>query len=392
VLGNGTAINGRMYSVGSVETISLMAAQGELPKLPGLGDVFSLVELRSSSGEVVSIDYSTQPPTLSRGVAVQLEALQLTGLRDIANMSGAGGQELKGQQFACPNCGSQVHIRLEKSQSISCGSCNSVIDLSRGLGQELKHALQDEPVRPLIPLGSRGLFASKNWQVVGFQHRVGKVLAHQSSFSFDPEDIEDDELFGWDEYLLYNQKEGFQFLVDATDGWSLVKPLTAAPESTTGRQVKYQGASYTRDFAYNAETTYVAGEFYWRVERGQKTYNEDYSFGRSILSREQSASATGEGKEITWSLGTKLDYLTVVSAFRLKGVDSKFRRDDVMPLSTGSSISLSTWITIIVVCFIIFSMLPRCSSRECDPQRENCSSYRSSGGSYGGYSGGGGHK
>jgi hypothetical protein len=43
---------------------------------------------------------------------------------------------------------------------------------------------------------------------------------------------------------------------------------------------------------------------------------------------------------------------------------------------------------------VIILLMSRCSS--CDPQVENCSSSasgtRTSGGSYGGYSGGGGHK
>ena len=88
------------------------------------------------------------------------------------------------------------------------------MDLSHGLGAALKAALQDEPISPLIPLGSTGQLQGANWQVVGFQHRIG----HEPGDS--------DEHFGWQEYLLYNAKRGFVFLVDAEDGWSLVKPVT----------------------------------------------------------------------------------------------------------------------------------------------------------------------
>jgi hypothetical protein len=34
------------------------------------------------------------------------------------------------------------------------------------------------------------------------------------------------------EYLLYNKIEGFAFLVDTEEGWSLVRPLTGAPVSS----------------------------------------------------------------------------------------------------------------------------------------------------------------
>ncbi|NJM44109.1 MAG: DUF4178 domain-containing protein [Brachymonas sp.] len=379
VIGNTTAINGKGYSVASIQTVSLMAAQGELPKLPPLGQEFTVVELRSDSGDVISVEYSSTPPSLSKGVAIALENLQLTGLRDVANQTGAGGKEVKGRHFNCPNCGSPVDVKLQTSQSITCGNCASVIDLSQGIGGELKHAIQDEPVRPLIPLGSVGTLQSKSWQVVGFQHRLGQEVG------------EDDESFGWDEYLLYNQKAGFIFLVDATDGWSIVKPTTGAPEVKSKSQAKYQGAAYTLQYAYKAETTYVAGEFYWRVERGQKTYNEDYANGKLLLSREQSAS-TG-GQEVTWSVGSKVDAQTVVQAFKLKGQEDKFNRD-VTPLSSGgdSGMGILSWVILIFILFVVFSMMSRCS-RDCDPRVENCASgTRSGGGSYGGYSSGGGHK
>jgi endogenous inhibitor of DNA gyrase (YacG/DUF329 family) len=380
VIGNTTAINGKAYSVASIQKVALMAAQGELPKLPALGEEFTVVELRGSSGEVISIDYGSEPPALSSGVAVALENLQLTGLRDVANKSGVGGKEVKGRHFNCPNCGSAVDVKLETSQSVVCGNCASVIDLSQGIGGEIKHALQDEPVRPLIPLGSLGTLQGKSWQIVGFQHRMGQEVG------------DEDESFGWDEYLLYNAKAGFMFLVDATDGWSLVKPTTGAPEVQTSRQVKYQGSTFTQQYAYKAETNYVAGEFYWRVARGQKTYNEDYANGKLVLSREQSAGSSGQ--EVTWSIGSKLDAATVASAFKMQSRTSDFQRSasssDVSPISTESSMQTWFWVVIVII-FVLIEM--RSCTSSCDPKTENCSSSaRSSGGSYGGYSSGGGHK
>jgi ribosomal protein S27E len=381
VIGNLTAINGRGYSVASIEEVSLMSAQGELPKLPPMGMAFTVVELRSANGEVISIDYSAEPPSLSSGVAVNLESLQLTGLRDVNNKTGQGGKEIKGRHFNCPNCGSSVSVKLETSKSIACGSCNSVIDLSQGIGGELSHAMQDEPVKPLISIGSIGTLQGKSWQIVGFQHRMGQEVG------------DEDESFGWDEYLLYNAKAGFMFLVDATDGWSLVKPTTGAPEVQTSRQVKYQGSTFTQQYAYNAETNYVAGEFYWRVARGQKTYNEDYANGKLVLSREQSAGSSGQ--EVTWSIGSKLDAATVASAFKLQSRVADFQRStsssDVSPIS-GSWGSMQTWFWIVVVVIFVLIEMRSCT-RSCDPKVENCSSsYRSSGGSFGGYSSGGGHK
>jgi hypothetical protein len=376
VVGNTTAINGKPFSVGSVQEASLMAAQGELPKLPPMGQKFFVVELRSTLAEVLSIDYSTEPPSLAMGRAVNLEELQLTGLRDISNATGQGGKQVKARQFNCPNCASTVDVKLMGSKSITCPACNSLIDLSQGIGGDLKHALQDEPVKPLIALGSTGTLQGKQWQVVGYQHRMGYELD-------DP-----DEHFGWSEYLLYNAKAGFIFLVDATDGWSVVKPATGAPSKRGNKDYAYLGTTYTLAYSYKAETSYVAGEFYWQVQRGQVTFNEDYTSGKSLLSSEQA------GKEITWSVGSKVDHSTVAMAFKLKDRVEDFKRADVSPLSDFSAGSLGVvgWIIILFFVMMLIIMVSR-STRPCDPQVENCaSSVRSGGGSYGGYSSGGGHK
>ena len=200
---------------------------------------------------------------LSLGRSVLLDELKLSGLRD------ASAKEENGRQFSCPNCGAQVAVTLATSKSITCRACNSIIDLSQGLGAALKHAIQDEPVSPLIALGSLGQLQGAQWQVVGFQHRMGH----------EPDDA--DELFGWDEYLLYNQKRGFAFLVDSEEGWSMVRPTTGAPQmAATGRTATYLGTTYQLKYSYNAETTYVLGEFYWPVERGQKTFNRDFAAAR----------------------------------------------------------------------------------------------------------------
>ena len=367
-VGATTAIDGKAFSVASIQSVALVSAQGELPRLPALGQSFDMVELRSADGEVLSIDYSAVP-ALSRGRAVLLDELKLTGLRD------ASGKEEKGQQFACPNCGAQVAVTLATSKSITCSSCHSIIDLSQGTGAALQHAIQDEPVVLLIPLGSTGQLQGVQWQVVGFQHRMGNEPG-------------EDEQFAWSEYLLFNQKRGFIFLVDAEDGWSLLRPATGAPLFKAGSQsAQYMGASYKLQNSYSAETNYVAGEFYWQVVRGQKTANIDFANGSALLSREQTPN------EITWSSGSKLNGTNVAAAFKLDGNTALFKRTDAQPLSSTSGMTLSTIIIVLIVIVILVSMLSRCSS--CNPNVENCSSSsssRTSGGSFGGSSGGGGHK
>lgn len=378
VVGNTTAFQGQSFSVASVQEVSLMAAQGELPKLSPLGQKFYIVELRSADAQVLSVDYSGQPASLALGRAVNLEELQLTGLRDLNNTTGQGGRVVKGRQFNCPQCGSSIDVKLAGSKSISCSACNSLIDLTHGIGGELRHAEQDEPVKPLIALGSVGTLQGKQWQVVGFQHRMGHEIG------------DEDESFGWGEYLLFNAKAGFLFIVDATDGWSIVKPATGAPAKRGSNAYAYLGANYNLQYSYKAETTYAAGEFYWQVQRGQTSFNEDYVSGKNLLSSELM------GKELAWSVGSKVDHATIAMAFKIKDRRDDFKREDVTPFAATrigpESVGVLGWIMILVLVVILLASLSRCS-RNCDPQVENCAaSGRSGGSSYGGYSSGGGHK
>ena len=358
--GSQVRIDGKIWSVAFSGQAQLLSAQGELPKLPALGEPFDLIELRSSDGEVLSIDAGRQPPGVDRGREVRLEDLKLQGLKDDSV------KEEKGRQFSCPHCGSPVQVQLGTTKSITCPACKSIIALDSGVGAELKFAEQAHPIRPIIPLGAKGQLAGVHWQVVGFQARRGQEKG-------------DDEKFDWSEYLLFNQKRGFSFLVDASDGWSLVSPTTGAPQMTSnGRSASYLGTTYQRQSAYEAETLYVLGEFYWNVERGQRTSNCDFASAKGLLSLEKTPS------EVTWSSGDKLSSDAVAKAFDMMDKADLLKREDPGPFvaAKGSASTILYFVAIIVL--LLLSELSDCSG--------STGGSRSAGGSFGGFSTGGGHK
>ncbi len=371
-LGAQTAVGGKTYSVTAARPVHLASAQGELPKLPPLNHSFDIVELRAEDGAILSIEYhaTDAPPRVYVGVGVQLPGLAMSGLKDESTK-----EEKTARQFGCPHCGAPVALKLEASKTITCGSCSSVIDTSQGPGQEVVAALQTEPVKPMIALGKAGTLQGVDWQVVGFVHRSGQEPG-------------DDETFAWDEYLLYNRIDGFAFLVDSSEGWSLARPTVGAPKWKAGNgSASYMSKSYALQYQYNAETQYVLGEFYWKVARGQQTVNHDFASGHSKLAREQS------GDEVTWSRGDPLAASLVAQAFGVSDVESVVR-DDVQPFAS-SGMGSAAVTTLVVMVVLVVLMMSMCSSR-CDPKVENCatsSGSRSGGGSYGGWSGGGGgHK
>lgn len=387
--------DGRAWDVASVSHARLLAAQGELPRPPRLDSAFIVADLRNSAGEVATLDGSAPAQTAwSVGRSVALSELALTGLRESSEKT------LGSRSLQCPNCGTALEIKLATTQSIACPQCASVVDVSAGVGGELKHYQQNNAgvsgAEPLIPLGSTGKLAlggeAQPWQVVGYQERCDI-----------PESGEDETSY-WREYLLYNRLEGFAFLVDSNEGWSWVKPITGAP-TVRGDKAQWQGVDYQKKWAYGAKVTWVQGEFYWRVRRDERAHVTDYE-GRggkpgARLSREQA------GQEVTWSAGETIAASVVADAFGIAPGGRQALQRDAAPVGGGGG--LPKIIIIVVVVLILIALLSQCGgSGRCDNvrqtfgaasaeyqqcQRSSSSGSRTGGGSFGGWSSGsGGHK
>lgn len=393
-LGETITVDGRPWVLSSRVKVRLHAAEGELSRAPSARGSWWVVELRNTADEVLSVEPDADPPVLDLGRSVDPRELALTGLPDGKQPAEAAVQ---GQGRECPSCGAGLHPTLESTKSLVCGHCHAVVDISQGLGADLRFFKQQNGSEPLIPIGTAGrLRVGKtvdDWQVVGYQERHDE-----------PTDPDEERTF-WREYLLYNREQGFAFLVDAEDGWSVVRTVTGVP--ALRQKITYRGVAYNKLYTYTACTTYVLGEFYWPVRRNQRTLNSDFvGTGTShnlLLNREKT------GNEITWSAGETVSADEVASAFRIPpGQRRAFRRTPKMV----SSIDWGPWptrilVTVVLLFFLIPFTLTRCSD-DCDetrrlfgeasPEYQACRANARSGSSggygssYGGYSSGGSHK
>lgn len=195
---------------------------------------------------MLSIDYSEQPPAVYLGAPVLLGSLKIAGLRPTST------KKDQGRHFNCPRCAARVDIKLDTTQALTCPSLRLAHRCLARHWRRARAAMQKDPVKPLVPLGKIATLAGSKWQLVGFQHRMG----------IEPDD---DEYFGWDEYLLYHSQQGFQFLVNSSEGWSLVKTLTGAPDYRAGRSTAtWKQQTYQAQSRYRAETTMC-----WASSTGQ---------------------------------------------------------------------------------------------------------------------------
>ncbi|MFO1251197.1 MAG: DUF4178 domain-containing protein [Inhella sp.] len=388
-LGAQQVIDGQGFRVAALTESTLHAAEGELPQPPKLGEPVFVAELRSSRNEVGSLEYvQGQVPRWSLGQAVELPTLQLANTREESAANWAG------RSLQCPSCGAAIQPELSQSQAITCGQCQAVVELEGDPNGDLRFHQQAIGTEPPIPIGRTGRLSLERdsaklpWQVVGFMERCSA-----------PDD--EGEQYYWREYLLFNKQQGFAFLVDATEGWSLVRVLTGSPDIVMN-SARWQGKTYSLHEQYSALTTHVLGEFYWKVQRDERTEVADYRGPGGVLSREQA------GNEITWSLGRTLDSAEVGTAFGLDKVQQARIQNDPKPLSSLGD-TLKGILIFAVIAILLVVMIKACTRDDCDPYKKQfgaespeykqCKlSQRSySGGSSGGSSwgsgfGGGGHK
>jgi hypothetical protein len=203
----------------------------------------------------------------------------------------------------CPNCGAGVELRgFGQSVSAVCVQCLSVID-TKDPGLSILQTFQArERILPLIPLGARGRLEDGVFEVIGFQARVCTV---------------DGVEYEWREYVLFNPYRGFRYLSEYNGHWNYIWTLPALPgvgKSLKGRpQVSYRGKSFDHFQTVTATTSYVMGEFPWRVHVGETVQASDYIRPPEMLSSEVSAG------EVTWSLGKYTSGGALWKAFQLQG-------------------------------------------------------------------------
>jgi hypothetical protein len=189
--------------------------------------------------------------------------------------------------LSCPNCGGPIDFRTFGSTvSVVCPQCLSVLDSSNPQLQILQKVNKSQQQRvPAIPLGTRGTLQATPWELIGFQTRGVDS---------------DGETFEWEEYLLFNPYKGYRYLTHYQGHWNFVVPLEPMPKQIA-RGVRpaawFEGHTYKHFSGAMAATSFVLGEFPWRVQVGEKVKADDYIDPPGLLSAETT------NDEVTWSKG-----------------------------------------------------------------------------------------
>jgi hypothetical protein len=209
---------------------------------------------------------------------------------------------VKTKGLNCPNCGGPVELRgFGHALTVVCQQCLSVLDASTPELTILQKIQEKYRVTPKIPLGTRGKIGGGTWQAIGFQTR---------------ETYDEGTVYVWDEYLLFNPYKGFRYITEYQGHWNFVTPLEQQPTrmAISGRPaVAFEGRRFKHFSGAEAVTSFVLGEFPWRVKVGEKVIADDFIDPPTVLSSETT------DDEITWSRGEYTPGVEIWKAFALPG-------------------------------------------------------------------------
>jgi hypothetical protein len=284
-----------------------LGAKGEIPYLLTPGETYDYADLSGPNGAFGTLDYNQTPPLVFLGQQVTLAELGITSTRAPEREQ----RKVGAAHLGCPNCGGPLELRApDKTERVTCPSCNSLLDVNQGQFQFLK-SLQQPNFQPVIPIGTTGEIPEGKMTVIGAMCRSVTIEGTK---------------YYWFEYLLYNPQIGFRWLVHSDNHWNYVQAVPPGEVIESDKSVVFQGKSYRIFQDAQAVVEAVLGEFYWKVEAGETVRGLDYVAPPYMLSKEVSTTYVDEnGKkrktgEINWSSGTYISVPQIEKAFGVSGL------------------------------------------------------------------------
>lgn len=276
----------------------MVSAEGEIPYRLEPGRTYTYADLSGPDRRFGTIDYSEPTPAVFIGEETTLDELGIppSARRTTVKQVGA-------VQVSCPQCGGALELRApDRTERVGCPYCGSLLDCNQGSLRFLK-ALEQEAVKPVIPLGTVGTTPEGPLTVIGMMQRSVTV-----------ERID----YYWEEYLLYESRIGFRWLVRSDNHWSYVRPVPPGQVTGSGQQRYFRGTKFKLFQKGDAAVTFVTGEFYWKVSIGEVVQTADYIAPPDMLSREITTSR--EGEEVNWSQGSYVPVAEIEKAFSVSGL------------------------------------------------------------------------
>lgn len=193
----------------------------------------------------------------------------------------------------CPACGAAIPLRaLGQTVMAACSACGAELDVSQPnirIISKYKAILDALP----LPLGARGTLRGQLYEIIGALQRS------QAGYT-------------WLEFLLFNPRIGFRWLIRDQGHWSFAEPIKDISAIVAGGDhLRYDGSRFRLFNRGKAKIERVIGEFYWRATVDSQVEVADYIAPPRMLSKEKS------GQETTWSLLHYIEPEEIEAAFKV---------------------------------------------------------------------------
>jgi len=258
----------------------IVSAQGELPFMPQLENIYRFADGSLSGGLYATLEYADPDAPAEVFVGREL-SYEAAGLAEAAPERSWQAPQTSGRALRCPSCSGPVSLKLSDSLAVVCPHCHALS--SHGDGELALVRELEKRHQPTLPLGARGQLSGHKVEVIGWTRRAVTV---------------DRVDYHWDEYLLHGSK-GYSFLSENKGHWTLFTQLPAAAlEDVSDLSASYQSARYSH-FQRSNGVRYldVQGEFYWEIKFDQRPRMDDYVRPPHQLSVEHT------DKEKLWTYG-----------------------------------------------------------------------------------------
>jgi Domain of unknown function (DUF4178) len=319
-------------------TATAVAADGEIPYRLTPHERSDYADLSGAGNAFGTIDYSMNPAWAFVGEQVSLADI---GLAD-AKSAERKARKVAVGKMGCPNCGGSLELNApDKTERVTCPFCNSLLDVNQG-NLKFLHALKKVENPFVLPIGAEGTFANDVKYKI-----IGAMVRSLNSYGVQ---------YFWHEYLLYNPQIGFRWLIHSDNHWSFVEPLNAADVIAPigydkSANAIYQGKNFRIFQDATSTVEYVQGEFYWRVEQGEKVRAVDFVNAPLMLSQEIT------NNEMNWSAGTYLTREEVEKAFGVSDLPKPWSVAPNQPFTGGFYIKWGFAMLGLLI-FIAIAMIP----------------------------------
>jgi hypothetical protein len=319
-------------------TATAVAADGEIPYRLTPNERGDYADLSGAGNAFGTIDYSMNPPWAFVGEQVSLADISLADAKSAERKA----RRVAVGKMGCPNCGGSLELNApDKTERVTCPFCNSLLDVNQG-NLKFLHALAKVENPFVLPIGAEGTFADD----VKFKI-IGAMVRSLNSYGVQ---------YFWHEYLLYNPQIGFRWLIHSDNHWSFVEPINAADVIAPigydkSANAVYQGKNFRIFQDATSTVEYVQGEFYWRVEQGEKVRAVDFVNAPLMLSQEIT------NNEMNWSLGTYLTREAVEKAFGVSDLPKPWSVAPNQPFTGGFYIKWGFAMLGLLI-FVAIAMIP----------------------------------